>query len=95
MDMNQRLKDNSKNMSCTCGNSWLQELSVAQFNGEMVVALGQKLQRLSETFMVYYCPRCGDFTMPKVHLTTQDSLRKEYDEMYDALAAPMPEETEK
>ena len=95
MDINRKIKDNAKSMKCVCGNTWLQEISVAQFNGDAVVALGQKLQRLSETFIAYHCPRCGDFTMPKVHLTTQDGVRKEYDEMYDALAEDMPEEAEK
>ena len=87
--MDAKMKSNSKAIKCKCGNDWLTPVEVSKFNGSMTVTLGQKLQRTAETFVAYQCPKCGDFTLPKVHLTTQDSIRKDYDDMYDSLTAPV------
>lgn len=89
MLMNDMMKKNSDTMSCKCGNEWLEEIRVSKFNGDMTVALGQTLQRVAESFVIYKCPVCDDFTLPRTHLTTQDSLRKEYDDMYDSLTEGM------
>lgn len=90
--MNERLKQNSRAMKCKCGNKWLNEIVVAKYNGDQFVAMGQPLQPVSDKFIVYNCPKCGEFLLPKVHLTTQDSVRRDYDDMYDSLIEP-PKET--
>ena len=89
MDMDTKMRINAKAIKCKCGNEWLTPVEVSRFNGGMTVTLGQKLQRVAETLIAYQCPKCGDFTLPKVHLTTQDSIRKDYDDMYDSLTAPV------
>ena len=89
MNMEDVMKKNSNAMNCKCGNQWLEEIRVSKFNGDMVVALGQTLQKVAESFVIYKCPVCEDFTLPRTHLTTQDSLRKEYDDMYDSLTDGM------
>lgn len=88
-DMKQKMKDNAKAINCKCGNKWLTPVPISKFDGSMTVTLGQKLTSISETFIAYQCPKCGDFTLPRVHLTTQDSIRKDYDDMYDSLTAPV------
>jgi len=85
MDMNERFKQNSRAMKCKCGNNWLSEVVVARYNGDQLVAMGQPLQPISDKFILYSCPKCGEFLLPKVHMSTQDSVRKDYDSMYDAL----------
>ena len=85
MDMNERMRQNSRAMKCKCGNTWLSEVVVAKYNGDQLVAMGQPLQPVSDKFILYSCPKCGEFLLPKVHMTTQDSVRKDYDSMYDAL----------
>ena len=105
MDMNERMKQNSRAMKCKCGNNWLSELTVAKYNGDQMVAMGQPLQPISDKFVLYSCPKCGEFLLPKVHMNTQDSVRKDYDDMYDSIIevkkeAPAvkevtPKETEK
>lgn len=87
--MEDAMKKNASTMNCKCGNEWLEEIKVSKFNGDMVVALGQTLQRVVESFVIYKCPVCNDFTLPRTHLTTQDSVRKEYDDMYDSLTEGM------
>ena len=91
-DMKQKMKDNAKAISCKCGCEWLIPVSISRFDGSMSITLGQKLTPISETFVAYQCPKCGDFTLPRVHLTTQDSIRKDYDDMYDTLTAPLEQE---
>lgn len=91
--MNERFKQNSRAMKCKCGNTWLSEVTVARYNGDQLVAMGQPLQPVSDKFVLYSCPKCGEFLLPKVHMSTQDSVRKDYDEMYDNLIEP-PKKTE-
>ena len=92
--MNDRMRQNSKAMKCKCGNTWLNELVVAKYNGDQFVAMGQPLQPISDKFILYACPTCGEFLLPKVHMTTQDAVRRDYDDMYDSLIEP-PKETKK
>lgn len=92
MDMNAHMKQNSRAMKCKCGNSWLNELVVAKYNGDQFVAMGQPLQPISDKFILYACPKCGEFLLPKVHLTTQDAVRRDYDDMYDNLIEVKQEE---
>lgn len=93
--MNERMRQNSRAMKCKCGNTWLNELVVAKYNGDQFVAMGQPLQPISDKFIVYACPRCGEFLLPKVHLTTQDAVRKDYDDMYDNLIEVKQEKPDK
>lgn len=74
-----------KPITCKCGNPWLEEMKVAKFNGESVTTLEQAPQVLSAEFFVYRCPACNDINLPKVFLNTFDAVRKEYDEMLDAM----------
>ena len=60
MDMDTKMRINAKAIKCKCGNEWLTPVEVSRFNGGMTVTLGQKLQRVAETFIAYQCPKCGD-----------------------------------
>lgn len=83
MEMTQKMKETASSIKCTCGNTWLEEVKICRINGDASVVLGQPSQVISNEFYLYKCHVCGTMNSPKVHLTTQDKQRQEYDEMVD------------
>lgn len=89
--MDEKLMERNALKCGKCKNQWLQEVHVSRYNGAQTTVPGQKLTNMTNTFVLYKCPVCGDFNLPNVSIVGRDSIAKQYESMVDSLEKGMKE----
>lgn len=76
-----------------CGLSWLEEVTVKQFDKDKSVILGQKIPVGSaNSFIVLRCIKCGEILEPNILHPSRDAVRTAYDRFLDEVEAKLPQD---
>lgn len=74
-------------VSCSkCKSEWFEQVKINQFRAEHIVVPGQAVPTANgQEFFMLRCIKCSELYQPRVMITAQDQISKEYNSMLDNL----------
>lgn len=74
-------------VACTkCRSEWFEQVRINQYKADHIVVPGQALPVASaQEFIMLRCIKCSEVYQPRIMITGQDAISKEYNSMLDQL----------